>query len=230
MKSMRKAVLVAVCLMAAGAANAQLGGLGNMLSGKKAATSATGDVGTDVDGFLKKSSALGVLASSALSAINSAFASDAEIAERNDRIAAISKISDVKERDAQVKEMYESEAAKAKTLLESGQMEKEIDGLSAKKKKLIGDGLLNFGIGGLQALDLAKQGQAVLQSTASNPMMIAKVAPVKGALPLLGKVASDSGGFIVGIAKLARGANIKVQTPKADTKPAALDMGDFGGM
>lgn len=225
MKTMRKAALVAACLMVAGTAHAQLGGLGNlggMLGGNKAATKSSGDVATDVQSFLAKSTALSLQTGEALTAINSAFASETKKAEKIDKLATIAKLADPKEREALIKELYKSEAAEAKTLFESGEMEKQINNLSSEKKQLISKALVNFGSGSLQAVDLTKQGQAVIQSVATNPMMIAKVAPVKDALPLLGQVATDSGGFIAGLLKLARGANIQVPTPKADTKKAEL--------
>jgi hypothetical protein len=55
-----------------------------------------------------------------------------------------------------------------------------------------------------------------------NPMNLQKIVPVKDALPLLGKVAGDAGSFFVGVAKLAKGANISVPSVKADTKPAEI--------
>ena len=79
---------------------------------------------------------------------------------------------------------------------------------------MIGDALLNFGIGigigSLQAVELSKNGQSLAQKAGSNPMNLPKVIPVKDALPLLGKVASDSGSFLVGVMKVAKGANIAV--------------------
>lgn len=224
MKSMRNALVVAACLMVAGTANAQLGNLGGMLGGNKASANGSGDVAADVATFVNKSAALSMLTSRAVIAINAAFASDTELVEKRAKLASLASLTNTKEQLAKVAEVYKSEQAEAQARLDSGEMEKRMSTLSADKKKMIGEALLNFGIGGLQAVDLTKSGQSLLQSASVNPMQVMKVAPVKDALPLLGKVAGDSGSFLVGVAKVARGANIAVATPKNDSKPADIEV------
>jgi hypothetical protein len=64
-----------------------------------------------------------------------------------------------------------------------------------------------------------------VQKVAASPIDLPKVVPVKDALPLLGKVASDAGGFMTGLLKVAKGANISVPAVKADSKP--VDMTAF---
>jgi cytochrome c556 len=218
----RKALVVAACLVAANAANAQLGGLGSMLGSAKAGASTGGDIGADVGAFVTKSAALSELAGRSVTAINAAFASDQEIEEKRARLAQLNSITDPKEKQAKFAEMYNSEQAKAQTMLDSGEMEKRIGTLSGDKKKMIGQALLNFGIGSLQAIELTKSGQSLIQKVGMNPMNLQKIVPVKDALPLLGKVAGDAGSFFVGVAKLAKGANISVPSVKADTKPAEI--------
>lgn len=222
MKLIRKLLVVATCLVAANAANAQFGALGGLMGGNKASAGASGDIGASVTTFVNKSAALSMLTSNAVVAINAAFATDQKLEEKRATLTSISTLTDPKERLAKTAELYKSEQAEAQALLDSGEMEKRIGSLSADKKKMIGQALLNFGIGSLQAVELAKNGQAILQSAASNPMNLPKVVPVKDALPILGKVAGDAGGFLVGVAKLAKGANIAVQTPKADSTPADI--------
>lgn len=220
MKTIRTAIVIAACLAAAGTANAQLGGLGGMLGGGKASTGkASGDITADVNSFLDKSALTSALSTRALLSINAAFASDEKLADKRAKLASLSGITNPQELLAKSNELYKSESAEAETRYSSGTMEQEMKGLSAEKKKMIGQALLNFGIGGLQAVDLTKSGQAIVQGAAANPMNISKVAPVKDALPTLGKVASDAGGFLTGVVKLAKGANIAVVTPKADSKP-----------
>jgi hypothetical protein len=97
--------------------------------------------------------------------------------------------------------------------------------LDGASKKQVGDALLNYGIGALQAAALTKTGQSLIAKASANPMALPQVLPVKDSLPLLGKVVSDSGGFIAGVIKLAQGAKIEVQQPKADSKP--VDLGTF---
>lgn len=224
MKTIRTAIVVAACLMAASTANAQLGGLGGMLGGNKVSAGASGDVAADVNTFVNKSAALSMLSGRAVMAINAAFASDTELAEKRAKIASFANITNPKEQLAKFEEVYKSEKAEAQGRLDSGEMEKRMGTLSEEKKKMIGAALLNFGIGTLQAAELTKSGQALIQSASGNPMNLTKLGPVKDALPLLGKVAGDSGSFLVGVTKVARGANINVQAPKVDSKPANIEV------
>jgi hypothetical protein len=224
MKMIRKALVVAACLVAANAANAQLGALGSLMGAAKPGASAGGDISTDVSTFVNKSAALSELASRSVTAINAAFASDEKLAEKRAALEQINKVTDPKEKTAKFAELYKSEQAEAQTLLESGEMEKRIGALSSEKKKMIGQALLNFGIGTLQAIELTRDGQSLIQKAGMNPMNLSKMLPVKDALPLLGKVAGDSGSFLVGVAKVAKGANISVPAVKADSKPADISV------
>lgn len=222
MKTIRKALVVAACLMAANAANAQLGGLGGMLGAAKPGASAGGDVSADVTAFVTKSAALSELAGVSVTAINSAFVSDEKLEETRAQIKKINTLTDPNEKAAKYAELYKSQQAEAQSLLDSGEMEKRMGTLSSDKKKMIGKALLNFGIGSLQAVELTKNGQSLIQKASSNPMNLSKIVPVKDALPMLGKVASDAGSFFVGVAKVAKGANISVPAVKADTKQAEI--------
>jgi hypothetical protein len=219
MKTIPKAVIVAACLFAANAANAQFGGLNNMLGGGSSANSG-GDISTDVNTFVTKSAALNTLTTRSVTAINAAFSSDEEIARKREALAAIEKITDPKEKEAKRAALYESESAEAKRKYESGEIEKKITGLDDAKKKQVGAALLNFGIGALQAADLTKSGQSMMQKASANPMNAPKLMPVKDALPLPGKVAGDAGGFMAGIVKLAKGANISVPAVTVSSKEA----------
>ena len=225
MKAIRNVIAIAVCVAFTGSAHAQFGGLSNLMGGNKpGATGAPADVASAVSTFVTKSAVLGALTGEAVLAINSAFASESERAAKFAKLNSLKKITDPKEKAAQFAELNATEAAEAQRRYDSGEMEKAMAGLSADKKKQIGDALLNFGIGGLQALELTRSGQSLLQAVASNPMDIMKLAPVKQVLPMLGKIANDSGSLMGGIIKLARGANISVQVPKAESKPATISM------
>lgn len=229
MKMMRKTVLVAACLMAVNAAHAQFGGLGNMLgavtgTGTGSAGNTGGDIAGDVSNFVTKSAVLGAISSRSLTAINAAFSSDEQIAAKRAALLTLEQITDPKEKQAKTAALYESESAEAKRRLESGEMEKSIGGLDAGKKKQIGTALLNFGIGGLQAVDLTTSGQNMLQKASGNPMNFTKLLPVKDALPLLGKVVSDAGGFFLGMVKLAKGANIAVPEVKSNSKAVDIEV------
>lgn len=222
MKTIRKALVVAVCLAAASTANAQLGGLTSMLGGAKQSASASGDIATDVNTFVNKSAALSEMTGRAVLAINAAFSSDQKLEEKRAALAQVTAITNPQERTAKFAALIATEKAEAQTLLDSGEMEKRIGTLSSEKKKMIGQALLNFGISSLQAVELSKNGQAIIQSAGANPMNLPKIVPVKDALPLLAKVAGDAGGFLVGVAKVAKGANISVPAVKVDSKPADI--------
>jgi hypothetical protein len=224
MKMTRKAIVLASCLLAANAANAQLGSLGAMAGMSKSAGASGGDITANVGAFVTKSAALSELAGRSVVAINAAFASDQKLEEKRAALAQASAITNPQEKAAKFAELYKSEQAEAQTLLDSGEMEKRIGTLSSEKKKLIGQALVNFGIGSLQAVELTKTGQSLLQSAGANPMNLPKVVPVKESLPLLSKVAGDTGGFLVGVAKLAKGANISVPAVKVDSKPADINV------
>lgn len=229
MKMIQKTVIVAACLMAANAAHAQFGGLGNMLgaatgTGSSGSGSAGGDITGDVSNFVTKSAILGAISSRSVTAINAAFSSEEQIAAKRAALLAIDQITDPQEKQAKTAALYESESAEAKRRLDSGEMEKSIGGLDTGKKKQIGAALLNFGISALQAVDLAKSGQNMMQKASSNPMNFTKLLPVKDAMPLLGKVATDTGGFFLGMVKLAKGANISVPEVKADSKVVNIEV------
>jgi hypothetical protein len=218
MKKIRTALVLASCLLAAGAANAQLGGLGSLMGSAKSGSNSGGDIGADVSAFVLKSAALSALAGQSVTAINAAFSNDEQLAAKRAKLANAEAVTDPKERAAKFAELYKSEQAEAQALLDSGEMEKRIGALSSEKKKMIGNALLNFAIGSLQAVDLTKSGQSLLQKAGANPMNLTKIVPVKDALPLLGKVASDTGSFFVGVAKVAKGANISVPKVTAESK------------
>lgn len=221
MKALRPILIVAACVFTAGTAHAQFGGLSKIAGGgSSSAAGSGGDITADVNSFLTKSSSISAMTARSVTAINAAFSSEEEIAKKRAALAEADKLTDPKEKDAKMAAIYESEAAEGKRKLESGEMEKRIGSLDEEKKKQIGAALLNFGIGALQATDLSKAGQNMMQKASGNPMNISKLVPVKNALPLLGKVVSDAGGLIAGVMKLAKGANIAVPAVTVTSKQA----------
>lgn len=96
--------------------------------------------------------------------------------------------------------------------------------LDSDKKKMIAQALFNFALGSLQAVDLGRDGQALVQRAAMNPVELVRMAPVKDAIPLLGKVALDATGFLAGVARLARSNDIVVQDATPGAKPANIDV------
>jgi hypothetical protein len=230
MNTIRNAILAAGCLMAMTSAHAQLGGWGSSLSGLASmgasmlAGAPVADAGGDVDSFVSKSAALSELAGKSVAAINAAFASQEQLQAKRAALAAIAQVTDAKARQAKYAELYKAESAEAQRLLDSGEMERRMSQLDSEKKKLIGQALFNFALGSLQAVDLGRDGQALVQRAGLNPVELVRMVPVKDAIPLLGKVALDATGFLAGVAKLARSNDIAVQDAKAGAKPADIDV------
>jgi hypothetical protein len=218
-----------LCLFAMNAAHAQLSALsglatniGGMLGG--AAGLGAPDTGYDVDGFVRKSAELSEVASRAVTAINAAFATDEQLTAKRAALAAIATLTDPKERQRRYAALYATESAETKRLLDSGEMETRMARLDSDKKKLIGQALLNFALGSLQAVELGKHGQAIVRQAGIGPVELVRILPVKDAIPMLGKVALDASGFVGGVVKLARAANITVPDASAGAKPVSLDV------
>jgi hypothetical protein len=110
-----------------------------------------------------------------------------------------------------------------KKLSASTDLAERTKNLSAEKQTQVAVGVGNFLIGALQAKDLLPSGQSVMKGVSSNPMNIAKVIPVKDALPRLANAISLASDTIPQFVKVLQGANISVPTPTAQSKPESLD-------
>lgn len=217
------------CLLSMNAAHAQLsalgglaGSIGGMLAG--AANPMAGADAYDVDGFVRRSAELSEIAGRSVTAINAAFANEEQLAAKRAALAAIAQLADPKERAARYGALYDAEASETKRLIDSGDMEKRMAVLDGEKKKLIGQALLNFAIGALQAAELGRQGKAMAAQVGMNPTELVRVAPVKDAIPMLAKVALDVSGFMGTVVKLARSADIAVPKVGVDSKPVLLNV------
>jgi hypothetical protein len=228
-RTLRHALAATACLLAVNPAHAQLsalGGLASSLGGMLAGAAGIGtaDAGYDVDGFVRKSAELSEIAGRAVTAINAAFATDEQLTAKRAALAAIAAVAEPKERQARYAALYAAESAETKRLLDSGEMERRMAQLDSDKKKLIGQALLNFAIGGLQAVELGKHGQALVQQAGVSPVELVRILPVRDAIPMLGKVAVDASGFVGGVVKLARAANIGVPDARPGALPVSLDV------
>ncbi len=228
-RTLRHVLAACACLLAVNSAHAQLsalGGLASSLGGMLAGATGIGtaEAGYDVDGFVRKSADLSEVASRAVTAINAAFATDEQLTAKRAALAAIAAVAEPKERQARYAALYAAESAETKRLLDSGEMEKRMAQLDSDRKKLIGQALLNFAIGSLQAIELGRHGQALVQQAGISPVELVRILPVKDAIPLLGKVAVDASGFVGGVMKLARAANISVPDPRSGSVPVSLNV------
>lgn len=217
------------CLLSMNAAHAQfsaLGGLAGSIGGMLAggANPLAGAGAYDVDGFVRKSAELSEIAGRSVTAINAAFANEEQLSAKRAALAAIAQLADPKERAARYSALYDAEAGETRRLIDSGDMEKRMAALDGEKKKLIGQALLNFAVGALQAAELGRQGKAMASQAGMNPMELVRMAPVKDAIPMLAKVAFDVSGFMGTVVKLARSADIAVPKVGADSKAVVLDV------
>jgi hypothetical protein len=217
------------CLLAMNAAQAQLSSLGGLASSIGGMLAKTGNPlagadANDVDGFLRRSAELSEIAGRSVTAINAVFANEEQLAAKRAALTAIAQLADPKERAARYSALYDAEAGETRRLIESGDMEKRMAALDGAKKKLIGQALLNFAIGALQAVELGRQGKAIAASVGLNPVELVRVAPVKDAIPMLARVAIDVSGFMGTVVKLARSADIAVPTAGVDAKPVVLNV------
>ncbi len=216
----RKIVIASAAALFGSVANAQFGGLPGLGGGSK--SSGGGDIGAQVDDFIKRSATLADVVGRALAAINGAFESETELANKRAELKAIDETTDPKEKQARMAKFYESERAKAASLAKSSDLKDKVKGLDAQKQKLIGQALFNFAIGLLQASPLVKSGQDMLKGASGNPMNITKLLPVKDAVPFLQKVVEDGSGTVTTFIKVAQGANISVPQASSESKPVDL--------
>ncbi len=216
-----------VSIMASSSVYAQFGGFGGFgdlgkLGGSGGAT-AGASLENQVSEFMQKSSKIRELALKSLAAINAAYSTDEKANEKIAQVKSIMSITDPAERDAKMNEVIKTESAGLKQKMAEEGLQAETKQLTEAKKKQIVDAVSNFGISGIRATELVKNGQGILAGAASNPLNVSKIFPVKDALPILvdaGKISTD---VIPGFIKVMRGADLKVPEITASSTPVDAD-------
>lgn len=217
-------IATAVSLSTATPAMAQLGGLGGMLGGvKTGSATGSGNVEADAKTFTEKSSVVNKFAAQALVAISAAYSSDEERANAQAKLEKLNATTDPKEQNALVADINKTEGAKVAQLAESKDLGDKTKNLDQAKQKLVGTAVANYLIAGARAVDLTKSGQGMLQSAASNPMALPKLATVKEALPLLSDAASNAAKVLPKFVDVLRGAKVEVPKVSADSKPIEIN-------
>jgi hypothetical protein len=232
MNTIRNAIVAAGCMMAMATAHAQfvsLGGLAGVagfgvLVGRDLGANDRDTEGPDVDTFVRRNAALSALAGKSVAAINAAFASESQLEAKRAALAAIGQIADRRDRQARYAAFYEAEVAETRRLLDSGEMRKRMARLNAEQKKMLAQGLYNASVGSLQAADLGKDGQALVQRAGSSGQKLLRLAPVREAMPLLSRVAGDANGILAGVARLAQQAHIDVADAKVGARPTEIQV------
>lgn len=215
-------IAAALSLGAVAPAFAQFGGLGGLVGGATGGNTGSGNVEADVKTFTEKSSVVNKFAAQALVAITAAYSSDEERANAQAKLEKLNSITDPKEQNALVAEINKSEGAKVAQLAESKDLGEKTKSLDAAKKKMVGTAVANYLIAGARAVDLTKSGQGMLQSAASNPMALPKLASVKDALPLLGDATTNAAKVLPKFVNVLRGAKVDVPKVAADSKPVEI--------
>lgn len=219
--SRRKIGLTVGVTLMAGAANAQLGGLGSLLGGS--GDKASGNIDTDVKSFLDKSITIERTLNSAALAIVAAYANETDRAKMQGSLDEMKKTTDPKEAGAKFQAVSESTSAEMKKLTAGSDLTTQTQNLSEAKKKQIAIGVGNFLFGALQAKDLVPSGQSVMKGVSSNPMNVTKVIPVKDALPRLANAISLAADTIPQFVKVLQGANIKIPEVSSSSKTESID-------
>jgi hypothetical protein len=230
MNPIRNAIVAAGCMLAMTAAHAQFVSLGGLagaagfgaLFGSDLVGDDAGDATPDIDSFVRRSAAISVLAGKSVAAINAAFASQQELAAKREALATIEQVADRRERQARYAAFYHAQTAQTRRLLDSGEMRKQMARLDAGKRKMLARALYNVSLGSLQAAALGKDGQALVQRAGSSQAKLARLAPVREAIPLLSKVAADGNSIFTGVARLAHEAHIAVADARAGARPVEI--------
>lgn len=223
MRIKNKQLLIAAALGLALSSSASAFGLPGVgvLTGKSEASSAGGDVGGEVSSFITKSNVMNKTVAMALYQLNAAFADKEKQAVLATDAHSLAVATDPKEIDAKAGESIKTQAAEAEKNLKAADAKERIEKLSPEVKKAVGRALLALGISALQAPDLAKTGQSLVQKVGMNPIDIPKVVPVKDALPVLANIGASLPTIVQAGFKLMREVNVNPGTPTKDAVAVA---------
>lgn len=183
------------------------------LGGDKAA--ASGNIEADVTDFLNKSNELSAIANKALSAINSAFLTEEEVAKSKAALDAAEKLTNPGEKAAAMGKIQASEQAVFDKNVQDKATQEKLKNLSDDKKKLLTKATLNLGLSFLKIPGLLDQGKKIISGASLTNAM--KILPVKDALPSLQKYVTGTGGSLAGFIKVAKGADIKLPDPSSSS-------------
>lgn len=218
MKNTRRNIVLGSLAAASVPAFAQFGGL---LGGGKSAGG--GNFDADLKSFMEKSFSIEMTASKAALAIAAAFAKEEDRAKFQSLFSDIGKQTDPKEAGAKFQAVQETADAEIKKIAASQDLEAQTKSLSAEKQKLLAKGVGNYLLAVFKGKDILSSGQSLMSSVASNPMNIAKAAPVKDALSRLGNAASLAGSALPKLVKALQGANVSVVSASASASEEKID-------
>lgn len=203
--------------------------LGGALKNPLASSSSGGsDVGSQVASFQESAFTSNLLLANSSTYLLRALVSKERGAELQKQLDAIQQITDPKEKNAELAKIVASNNSELATLEKDKKTREELKKASSEKKAAMGAGLFNMALGLLKVNQLQKSGSDIVNGVATRPTETLKVVPVKDSLPLLGSLASNGRNLLdIGL-RLAKSADIKVETPSSsDLKPVELDASAF---
>ena len=198
-------------LMMASPAQAQLGGLGMKMPGSGNSNNAAVDKDA-VDKFVKKSYEATKYIYTAAIILNEAAKDHPNIASQKEILKAINDAPSIKDIDGQSVQLQSNVDELAKNENASANIQTYLKGASAKEKGMIASAVFNFALYVPQLVQLPGDGSKMIQSIASNPMLLAKAKEIKIAVKLLGLQAKSAGVFMKLMPTLIKAA--KIEQPK----------------
>lgn len=216
-RTLKWGAAVACCIIV-GVAQAQLGGLGALkkLGGSSdTADSAGGDITAQVAQFNDQAAVMRETVFYALMQVKVAFATKEEIAKAREQQSQIEKITDPKERASRQGSVIKEDAAAVQEKFKAADVDAKLKNMKPEMQKAVGDALLSVAIATLNAPDLLNRANGIIQSAASNPMNLTKVAPVKDGAVMLKEVAQNLPGLVSTGFKLMAKVNVNPGSPVA---------------
>jgi hypothetical protein len=225
MTNMKKLVLlflaftlaIGIYVPASAQFSSQLSGLAG-LSGEANANSNGGDVDAQLKAFNEKSTENNRLVFNSLRAIRVAY-EDTEGAAREAAVTkSLNEITDPKEQNAKIEQIKKSDLAAIEELKNSNETLDRTMKLGNDKQNQIVMGVEGFLVAAARSADLIKSGQSIIRFVSLSRMNMAKVAPVKDAIPILTDTKSAATNIFPEFIKVLKGANLQVPQVTANQK------------
>jgi hypothetical protein len=209
------AVAIGISVPASAQFSSQLGGLAG-LSGEANFNGNARDIDAELNKFNEKNTENNRLVFNALRAIRIAY-EDAAGAEREAAVTkSFNKIIDPKEQKAKMEEIRKSDLARIEELKNSNETRDRTRKLGNDKQNQVVMGVEGFLIAAARATDLIKSGQSIIRFVSLSRMNMAKVEPVKEAIPILTDTKSAATNIFPEFINVLKGANLQVRQVTAN--------------
>ena len=180
---------------------------------------------SDPDAFLAKAQASEQLVNKSADLLFGLVASKEELAKIEEIKSKMNATTDPQEQKALAQQKMDSELVEISKACENKNLEVEARGWDDKKKAQGTAALFNLALGSKMAADLVPQGQGIISSLTSNPMMVMKLGSLKDAVQCIGGIASGAARVLTAIPPIFSAAKIDVELPKSSTdQPKAIDL------